>query len=550
MTRYLPGLEPEEAAEFVPYPVVPPPPSPDDEQPLWDHQVRGLSLLKKAVSKGYRRPLLVAPPAAGKSRMIREIARGAIAKGHRVNIIVYRTILKDQICDQLKEQGIDYGSTFAGKSHNIFAPVQVSMLQTIGSRIKKAAYDIPPADVVIWDEMHMQKTGQALEINRHYRDNGAVQIGFSATPIGCNNSNDCLVIAANYTDMLECGAHPPIRCFGPSRPDRSRLKAVVIREFTEKQATKLMKVKSILGNVWKHWQKYNPHQHPAVLFASSSGSARFFVHEFMGKGIPAASLDCNGIVIAEPVKVDGVSKLVLKEFASTRERREDLFQKLKHGEIKVLCNRWVLREAWDCPEIFHAIFATPINNLTTWLQMSGRILRSHPSFEEKVVQDHGGILETPHLGMPNKDRSWFLQATEETMRHAAEREFKQKEAEEAEPGICPGCKEMRLDSYQPCACGYIRPRGVTPVRQLDDRLVETKGSNQPSDACQKIWISQLFGAARAGRSVSQAVFLARQRCQQKGIAWEPWTFKNDLKLPSDWKQPVRHVYPSFHKRKQ
>src|SRR5690606_18911389 len=113
------------------------------------------------------------------------------------------------------------------------------------------------------------------------------------------------------------------------------------------------------------------------------------------------------------------------------------------GEIKVLSNRFVLREGIDRPSIYHLILACPVGSLKTYLQMVGRVIRWSPETADRVlITDHGG--SCLKFGSPNMDRDWheMFRMSEEQL---VEQEKKaDKEPPEEKPIVCPNCGTIRL----------------------------------------------------------------------------------------------------------
>ncbi|MTW08883.1 hypothetical protein GM524_13540, partial [Streptococcus pneumoniae] len=77
----------------------------------------------------------------------------------------------------------------------------------------------------------------------------------------------------------------------------------------------------------------------------------------------------------ESLIVDG------EELKSNRETRRQVLDEVASGEIKVVCNRFVLREGFDLPQLYHGVLATCFGSICSYVQSVGRILRSHPSLE-------------------------------------------------------------------------------------------------------------------------------------------------------------------------
>ena len=160
----------------------------------WPHQAALPDKLYQAFREGHRWIAVTVPTGGGKTRSIVDLAVRGNAKGKRVGIFTNKKILTSQGSGALEEAGVEHGVIAAGYERTKFPTgddyrswhnVQVLSLQTIGRRaISGESMGLPPFDLVIIDEAHSCTEGFGEEIVRHYKQAGAMGIGFSATPVG------------------------------------------------------------------------------------------------------------------------------------------------------------------------------------------------------------------------------------------------------------------------------------------------------------------------------------------------------------------------------
>lgn len=61
--------------------------------------------------------------------------------------------------------------------------------------------------------------------------------------------------------------------------------------------------------------------------------------------------------------------------STSKERREQVIEDFKHGEVQVLCNYGVLTTGFDAPNTDEVFISRPTNSVVLYSQMIGRGLR-------------------------------------------------------------------------------------------------------------------------------------------------------------------------------
>lgn len=433
---------------------------------LWPHQQRGIQQTQAAIDSGERAICLTSPTGGGKSVIICRLLEWAQSRGWSAVLYTNRKLLTEQMIGTLEKHGIPFGVRASGFSEyeNLDAPIQISSLQTEDARVfKSQRWMIHKSNLVIVDEAHLQKGDTARRIFDLHAAHDAARVGVTATPIGIADIYpDRLIVAGTTSELRACGALVPANVYAPTEFDTKGIKPKTkTGEYSIQDIRKHVWTPTIFGNVYEHWKRLNPEQRPTILFAPGVPEATWFAQQFCENGVAAASID------GETVWVDGTT------YDSDREARQDVISRFRAGRIKVLCNRFVLREGIDIPEIYHCILATPIGSVVSYVQIVGRVLRNHHTTPEVIVQDHGGSWW--RHGSPNADRDWASVYDVPEYRITERRLEAMREKKEPEPITCPKCHALRKSGIVCHQCGHSTDAKVRVVIQKDGKLKEMTG---------------------------------------------------------------------------
>ncbi len=518
---------------------------------LWPHQVRAIEQSRAMYRAGTNAWAIVAPCGAGKTEIMHRLAIPAATAGKRVCIYTHRVLLTRQIIDGLNSTGMDFGviASGFGEMARPEARIQICSLDTVYARMDKVSFDFPQADLVIVDEAHQQTGEKARAVFECHRLQGARRVGFTATPVDIGGLYEGLVNAGTYSEMLQCRAHLPMVCYGPDRPDLSKIRAMKGGDFSYEDDRRINSVPTIVGRVYEWWRKLNPLQKPAIAFAPGVAESKWFLREFAKRGVPCAHIDGERVVYSR--WNDQGTEIEIVETETSDESRREVVGGLRDGTYKILWNRFVLREAINIPNVYHVILATSMGGISTYLQSVGRGQRFHPDSDHKILQDHGGNID--RHGIPSEDREWELGCTNNSIHKAEQERRKKQKGDEAEPICCPQCTAMRTHGNSCHACGYMHKRSVRIVRQMDGQLVQKTGRDTKYRAPKSfddIYRSQLYASNILGHSVSQAFCLAAKKAEKEGIPVEPKTSRIPDRKSSEWGKSVREVYPQFQRAKR
>lgn len=501
------------------------------ETVMWPHQARGVSETLEAQNAGYNRVCLTSPTGGGKTRIMCELIDHWLSNGLRVAVYTDRRMLIDQITTVMHKTGFDFGVRAAGHEPQQEFPLQISSVQTENARVfKSAKWSLHNADRVLVDEAH-KMTGEVVQkiLTTHMEEDGAKVVGVTATPLGVGSTYDKLIVAGTNSELRACGALVKCYHYGPDEPDLRHIGKVQLgQDLTEKQNVKAMMTPTIFARVWEWWQKLNPRRLPTILFAPGVAESIWFAEQFVANGISAAHIDGQEVWVNGDVE------------RTSRDARDRVLEGSKDGSIKVICNRFVLREGVDAPWLAHGIFATVFGSLQSYLQAGGRLLRAYPGLESVTLQDHGG--NWWRHGSLNADREWRLDYTNAMV--AGMREDRMRQKREAEPVLCPNCKQVL--NRPVCACGWECKSSTKsrPVIQANGDLKEMHGDifrprriNQ-NPLAHKLWERMYWRAKKSGMTFRQAEALF---AMENNWGWPdrqmPLMPKNEL----DWFRKVEDV---------
>lgn len=457
-------------------------------------QVRGVTQLLDALDSGKKRIVFVSPTGTGKTLMAGYTINDRRNNFQRVDLRTYRRLLLTQLSGEMDKFGIPHGVIAAGMERHADENqlVQLVMTQTELSRLKnKRISTTSRPQVVFIDEAHNQLGGESgAEIDRLV-ESGVQVVFVTATPVGEFRSDDLMIEAGKNSEFRKLGLLLPCMVYAPDEPAAAmKLKPTKTGEFKEGDVTKAIMSPTIFGRVSEHYDRLNPDRLPAILFGPGVKESVWFAEQFTEAGIRAAHID------GEKVWIDGETHM------KTQSLVDEIKRESETGRIKIVCNRFVLREGLDWPHLYHAILATVFGSLTAYLQSIGRLLRAHPSLENVIMQDHGGNYH--RHGSPNADRIWTLGW--DANRYASERQdaFREKKAEE--PIVCPKCGAVRNKGPTCITCGHTSDVRGRMVVQTNGELRFVKGDiyKQPvvvkRNDTERLWESLYYGAKNSKRS--------------------------------------------------
>lgn len=420
---------------------------------LRPYQADAIAELRSSLAAGKRRPVLMAPTGAGKTRIASEIISLARQKSKRVAFCVPALSLIDQTIQAFWREGIrDVGVIQADHEMTDWSrPVQVCSVQTIHRR------GYPQCDLVIVDECHKQFSAlQKWSHDPEWKETPF--IGLSATPYarGMAKDWDDLIIVATTQELIEQGHLSPFRVFAPAHPDLGGVK-ITAGEYQLDQLSQTMMQRELVADVVETWIRIGDGR-PTFVFAVDRAHAQTLQAQFQSAGVACGYQDAN----------------------TTRQEREALKRKLLAKEIAVVTNCETLIMGVDVPEVSCVVVARPTRSVMLHVQMIGRGLRTSPGKTDALILDHSD--NHSRLGFVTDIMATELDAGDPLTKEA------QAKRKAPEPAECPKCHCLRQKKNRVCPnCGYeVKQKslvGESHVTTIDGELGElrVKGGKKVSD---------------------------------------------------------------------
>lgn len=502
----------------------------------WPHQ---LGAIQDGIATGCRRSQAInitAPCGAGKSACITALVNLCI--DHKTPIVVYtnRKLLTKQMTSGLDKAGISYGVRAASMRDKMDMSklVQVSSMMTEIRRVcEQAVWKVHPAKIVVVDESHLQASGASLKILQQHLSQGALVIGFTATPLGISHLYPFNYIAANNSDLFKCGSLVKARVYCPHQMDLSQIKREKTGEYSVGEIRKKVFSQAIVGYIYQDWKRYNPDARQTICFAPGVSESLYIAERFKAKGVKAVHVDSKNIWVDGDMYTDDENGTV----------RGQVLKDWDDGKYAVCCNRFVMREGLDFPNIYHGIFATPVGSLKSYVQMVGRVLRrSEATKDGVIITDHGGSYF--NHGSPNTDWPWadFYNMTE--CQIAESRKKAHQENPELEPLICSECGGARVSGAVCPHCGHkgkSRSRVVIErggqLRKVEEPFYPTPPKKSDKDHMQKLWDRTFWRCKKSGKTFKQALVLFEK---ENGM-YPPKCLSNMPLAEIDWERKIEAV---------
>ncbi|HAA8047343.1 TPA_asm: helicase [Listeria monocytogenes] len=362
---------------------------------------------------------------AGKSVILSEIIRMTTYNKNNVLFLVHRKELIDQIRNTLTMNDVDMNF------------VNLGMVQTVVRRLEKTS---EPALIII-DESHHVLANSYKKIINHFSN--AKVVGFTATPVringgGLGDINDMLIEKVNVKWLIENQFLAPYKYFAPEIVQTETLDIKRTGEFDMTGLDDQFNKRMIWGDVIKHYQKLaNGEQ--AILYASSLYQSEKMAMSFESASITSAHIDGK----------------------TPKSIRDDIIQRFREGEIKVLCNLDLIGEGFDVPDCSTVIMLRPTQSLSLYIQQSMRGMR-YRTGKTAIIIDHVGNVN--RFGLPDMERKWSLEAKKGSNSNKAEAPVK----------ICPDCFMTVLSTNIKCShCGHefkveVKPMQVDEAAELQE----------------------------------------------------------------------------------
>jgi superfamily II DNA or RNA helicase len=324
---------------------------------LREPQIIYYDKIKKAISNGNKKILVMACTGFGKTILSYEIIKNANLKNNSVLFTSHRIALAEQTRDKFKDIQVDY---LQGEN-NVFNEdykCLVATLQTLNNT------EIKPPKIVIIDEVHYAYESGLVQ-NLFTRFPNAIFIGLSATPVDNNDylldGFDCSIDDYQTEDLIKLGWLVPFKIFAPFTVDTSQVK-MKGSDLNDNELEKTINKENINDSIVDNYIKFGEDR-KFIVFASNKKHCLDLKNAFNKKEI-----------ITEVITADTSSK-----------KRNELLKKYKEGLIQGLISIEILTAGFDEESLSCVIFATKTIQWKKYIQCAGRGIRLHGlTFEESI----------------------------------------------------------------------------------------------------------------------------------------------------------------------
>ena len=353
----------------------------------------------------------------GKSIIQAEISRLATEKGNRVQFLVHRKELCQQITNTFVRQGVN------------MALCSVDMVQTVSRHIDR----IQRPKIIITDEAHHSTANTYKKIYEAFPD--AVRLGFTATPCRLNQGGlgevyEDLITSVSTKWLIDNKFLSPYKYYSVRLADTSGLH-IRAGDYKSDEVAELMQNKEIYGETVEQWEKLARNK-KTIIYCASVESASETAEHFRARGYAAQSLDGK----------------------TPAEIRQDIMDSFRRGDTMILCNCELFGEGLDVPDCECTVLLRPTQSLTLYIQQSMRSMRYMPG-KTAIIIDHVGNCYLH--GLPDDDRSWTL-------------EPKMKQENMVKIRECKKCYAVYPPTLQKCPyCGYAAEK---EVQRKDKKIVD------------------------------------------------------------------------------
>lgn len=345
---------------------------------LRDYQHEAVKATRAAWDGGMQRPAVVMPTGSGKTVPIAELARLALDEGSTSRVLVLAH--RDELLRQAKAEVHSVAphlrvGVVKADENGVGAPVVVGSVQTLRHETRRAM--LRGVGLVVVDECHHASASSYRAVLSHYgcfTDGGARAVGFTATMsrgdgVGLREVWQRVVYERDIRYMITRrflvppkGIHVRVEDLDLSKVRKSA------GDFSDGQLGDALAASLAPERIVDAYREHALGR-PSLLFVPTVEFAELMVERFT---------------------TAGVSARIVHGGQGVDERRRALAD-FKSGKVSVLVNCMVLTEGTNLPMASCVIIARPTTHVGLYVQMVGRVLRTHPGKTDAIVLDVVGV---------------------------------------------------------------------------------------------------------------------------------------------------------------
>ena len=215
-----------------------------------------------ALADGKRRILVVLPTGGGKTVIAAELFRRAKEQHQTALFLAHRREIISQTSARLTEHGMPLGThgiIMAERTHELrpLASIQVASIDTLHARgIRNRTMELPPADIVAFDEAHRVRGRTRENLVKQYPD--ATLLGFTATPVrgdgkGLGDIFEVMIVGSQVAELTGLGFLVPTKVYAPIYRDIAKGVGTAQGDYIIRQLSQRMNTAELVGDVVRDW---------------------------------------------------------------------------------------------------------------------------------------------------------------------------------------------------------------------------------------------------------------------------------------------------------
>jgi superfamily II DNA or RNA helicase len=318
--------------------------------------------LRSGFTGGHRAQVLCAATGAGKTYLALRLCSEALKRGKRALFICDRITLIQQTSETADRYGMPAHGIMQAANPRMDRKkaFQIASAQTLGRRGVNDNFDL-----IVVDEAHTLYK----PVTKLIAETKAAVIGLTATPFtdGMGKIYGRVINAATMHSLVEGKVLVPLRVRTCTRPDMADAK-MSGGEWTHESAAE--RELGIVGDVVREWLEHAGNR-KTIVFGSTIAHCEELALKFEAAGVRARVFCAH----TEPA----VRAEILAEY-----RKPD-------STLRVLLSVEALAKGFDVPDVECVCDCRPLRkSFSTFVQMIGRGLRSHPGKNDCLLLDFSG----------------------------------------------------------------------------------------------------------------------------------------------------------------